>query len=62
MIFGKKTDLKNHLSVKRPTWAHKVMVRSEHEQNLEMDRREESPPERDPTPQDEWSEPIHPRY
>jgi hypothetical protein len=62
MIFGKKSDLKNHLSAKKPTWAHKVMAHSAHEQSLEMARQEESPPERDPPPKAERSEPIEPRY
>jgi hypothetical protein len=62
MLFGKKSDLKNHLSAKRPTWSHKVTGHSTHEQNLEMERLEESPPERDPAPKAERSEPIQPRY
>jgi hypothetical protein len=62
MIFGKKSDLKNHLSVKKPTWSHKVMARSAHEQNLEMEGGEESPPERDPPPKAERSEPMQARY
>jgi hypothetical protein len=62
MIFGKKSDLKNHLSVKRPTWAHKVTGHSSHEQNLDMERQEEPPPERDPSLKTERSEPIQPRY
>jgi hypothetical protein len=39
MIFGKKSDLKNHLSVKKPTWTHKVMAHSPHEQSSEMAQR-----------------------
>jgi hypothetical protein len=62
MIFGKKSDLKNHLSVKKPTWSHKVMARSAHEQNLEMEPQEESPPQSDPPREAERSEPIQPRY
>jgi hypothetical protein len=62
MIFGKKSDLKNHLSGKRPTWSHKVMAHGAHEENLEMERREESPPEKDPSPNAERPEPIQPRY
>jgi hypothetical protein len=62
MIFGKKSDLKNHLSVKKPTWSHKVIARSAHEQNLEIEGREEPPPERDPPPKAERWEPIPPRY
>jgi hypothetical protein len=62
MIFGKKSDLKNHLSLKKPTWAHKVVAHSVHEQNLEMERQEESLQERDPPLKAERSEPIRPRY
>ena len=62
MIFGKKSDLKNHLSVKKPTWSHKVMAHGPHEQNLEMERQEESPPERDRPLKVERPEPIQPRY
>lgn len=62
MIFGKKSDLKKHLSVKRPTWTHKVMVHSPLEHNQEMERREESPPDRDPPPGYERTEPIQTRY
>jgi hypothetical protein len=62
MIFGKKSDLKNHLSAKRPTFSHKVMARGAHEQNMEMERQEKSPPQRDPSPKTEVSEPIQPRY
>src|ERR1700733_9391242 len=61
MIFGKKSDLKNHLSVKKSTWAHKVVARSPHEQNSEMERERESPPERDLPPKAE-REPMQPRY
>jgi hypothetical protein len=50
MIFGKKSDLKTHLSAKRPTWSHKVVVHNPLEHKMEMDRRDELPPERDPPP------------
>jgi hypothetical protein len=62
MIFGKKSDLKNHLSAKRPTWSHKVVAHSAHELNMEMELQEESPPKRDPPPNAERSEQIQPRY
>lgn len=62
MILGNKSDLKKHLSVKRPTWAHKVLVHSPLEHSPEMERREESPPDRDTPPKTEWPEPIQPRY
>jgi hypothetical protein len=62
MILGKKSDVKNHLSGKKPTWSHKVMAHSAHEQNLEMERREESPPATDSPPKAERLEPICPRY
>jgi len=62
MIFGHKSPIKNHLSSKHPTFTHKVMARNPHEQNLEMERQEESPPERNPPPRAERSEPIPIRY
>jgi hypothetical protein len=62
MIFGKKSDLKNHLSTKKPTWAHKVVAHSTLEQNPAIDRHEDSPPERNPTSEADRSEPIQPRY
>jgi hypothetical protein len=61
MLSGKKSDLKNHLSTKHPTWSHKIMVHGAHEQNSEMGRHDESPPERVP-PKIERLEPIQPRY
>jgi len=67
MIFGKKSDLKTHLSTKRPTWTHKVVAHSPLEENLEMERLEmknqdQSRPDRDPPPGSERLEPIQPRY
>jgi hypothetical protein len=62
MIFGKKSDLKKHLSVNRPTWSHKVIAHGSNEQNSEMERHEESPPEREPPPKAERSESIQLRY
>jgi hypothetical protein len=54
MIFGKKSDLKSHLSMKRPSWTHKVVAHNAaHEENPEMERQEASPQER---------EPLQPRY
>jgi hypothetical protein len=57
MLLGKKSALKNHLSAKHPTFTHKVMVRNPHEQNLEMERHEESPPVKYYPPQDVHSAP-----
>jgi hypothetical protein len=62
MILGNKSDLKKHLSVKRPTWAHKVVVHSPLEHNQEMERREESFPDRDAPLKTERSEPMQSRY
>jgi hypothetical protein len=62
MIFGKKSDLKNHLSLKKSTWSHKMVVRSPHEQNFDTERQEAPPPERDPPPKSERWEPIEPRH
>lgn len=61
MIFGKKSDLKNHLSVKKPTWTHKVMMHNPQEQSSDMARKEESPSERDPPLKAEQSESIESR-
>jgi hypothetical protein len=62
MIFGKKSDLKSHLSTKKPTWAHKVVVHNAHEQHPTMERHEESPPQKNPELDEEQSEPIRSRY
>jgi hypothetical protein len=62
MLFGKKSDLKNHLSAKRPTFSHKVMAHGAHEQNVETERKEQSLPEKDSPPKTEASERIQPRY
>jgi hypothetical protein len=56
MLSGKKSDLKNHLSAKHPTWSHKVMAHGAHEQTGGMERHEEQLPERDPPPKTEGRE------
>jgi len=50
MIFGHKSDLKNHLSPKHTTFSHKVIARGAHDQIPEpMPTREnEASSERDP--------------
>ncbi len=62
MIFGKKPDLKNHLSVKRPTWAHKVVARGPHEQNSATEPQGEPTPENERTPKVERPESDQTRY
>jgi hypothetical protein len=62
MIFGKKSDLKSHLSMKRPSWTHKVVAHSALEPNQEMDRQEASPPQREPPPNADRPEPMRSRY
>jgi hypothetical protein len=62
MLLGKKSALKNHLSVKKQTWAHKVIAHGPHEQNMETERYEESRPDRDPLPTAERSEFTPIRY
>ena len=67
MIFGKKSDLKTHLSVKRPTWTHKVVAHNPLEQNLElesqeMENRQQSPPDQEPPPKSMRSEPMQTQY
>jgi len=57
MLLGKKSALKNHLSTKKQTWAHKVITHAPHEQNQEMERFEE-PLMKDPQSRSERSEPI----
>jgi hypothetical protein len=56
MLSAKKSDLKNHLSAKHPTFTHKVMARGAKDQLAEMMRREKSPPERDLPPKSEGRE------
>jgi hypothetical protein len=56
MIFGKKSDLKNHLSLKHPTFTQKVIVRAAHEQTTEMETEREMSPDRDTAPRAERSE------
>jgi hypothetical protein len=62
MFSGKKSDLKNHLSAKHPTWAHKVMARRTHEQTGGIECHQEPLPERDPPLRAERSQPIPIRY
>jgi len=50
MLSAKKSDLKNHLSAKHPTFTHKVMARGAHGQIPETTGQEKSPPERDLPP------------
>jgi hypothetical protein len=59
MIFGHKSDLKNHLSAKHPTWAHKVMAKPARDQAFKTDIQRESLPERDPPPKPERFEAVH---
>jgi hypothetical protein len=61
MIFGKKSDLKNHLSMKKPSWSHHVVARNPLEQDLEMKSHEESAPENESPSRAERSEPMQSR-
>jgi len=56
MFSGKKSDLKNHLSAKHPTFTHKVMAHGAKDQFAETTRQEKSPPERDLPPKSEGRE------
>jgi len=56
MLSAKKSDLKNHLSTKHPTFTHKVMARGAAGQIAETTRQEKSPPERDVPPKSEGRE------
>jgi hypothetical protein len=61
MIFGHKSPIKNHLSAKKQTWSHKVMVHGAHDQAFETDIQRQPLPERDPPPKDERPELVHSR-
>jgi hypothetical protein len=56
MIFGNKSDLKNHLSAKHPTFSHKVMARGTYDQSVEPMHQKERSPEKDPPPKTEAPE------
>jgi hypothetical protein len=60
MLSGKKSDLKNHLSHKHRTWAHKVMAKPAHDQAFKPDPQMKTFPERDPPPKAEWPGTAHP--
>lgn len=62
MLFGKKSDLKNHLSMKKPSWTHHVVAQGAHEQNLEMERQQEPPQDRGTRPDADRPEPGQTRY
>jgi hypothetical protein len=47
MLSAKKSDLKNHLSAKHPTFTHKVMAHGAKDHVADTTRQEKSPPERD---------------
>jgi len=50
MLVQKKSDLKNHLSAKHTTFAHKVVAKSAHDQAYETNMQRTTSPERDPPP------------
>jgi hypothetical protein len=58
MIFGHKSDLKNHLSAKHTTFSHKVIARGAYDQIPEPmpTRQNEASSERDPPPKPGGSE------
>jgi hypothetical protein len=58
MLSGKKSDLKNHLSAKHPTWAHKVIAKPTHDRTFDTDLQRRSSPERDPPPKAEMPEVV----
>jgi len=59
MFSGKKSDLKNHLSAKHPTFTHKVVARGAKDQMVETTRQEKSLPERDVPPKPEGREVLN---
>jgi hypothetical protein len=58
MHFGTKSDLKNHLSAKHPTFSHKVMAKAKHDPVVETEMQMKSLPERDPPPKVEGREVV----
>ena len=38
MLNGKKSALKNHLSTKKQTWAHKIVAHDSHEHTSDTER------------------------
>ena len=58
MLFGTKSDLKNHLSTKHPTFSHKVMAKATRDQAFQTDIQMKSLPERDPPPKLEGREVV----
>jgi len=58
MLFGTKSDLKNHLSAKHPTFSHKVMAKATRDHAFETDLQMKSLPERDPPPKAEGREVV----
>ena len=61
MLSGKKSDLKKHLSLKKPSWTHHVVAQNTHEQSLEMDRQQEPRRDRETAPDAERAERIETR-
>jgi hypothetical protein len=61
MIFGHKSDLKNHLSPKHTTFSHKVIARGASDQILDPmpTPQNETSPERDPPPKAGGAEVVH---
>jgi hypothetical protein len=53
MLSPKKSDLKNHLSTKHSTWAHKVVAKPTHDETFETELHKRPSPERDPPPKAE---------
>jgi hypothetical protein len=50
MLIQKKSDLKNHLSAKHTTFAHKVIAKPAHDQAYDRGLQKTTSPERDPPP------------
>lgn len=61
MIFGHKSDLKNHISAKKPTFSHKVVARPTHGVTMETKPKEERLPEEDHPPKWEVRELVETR-
>jgi hypothetical protein len=59
MIFGNKSDVKNHLSTKHSLYAHRLFVDDAHDRVTEPLRNEEHSSERSPPPKVEEPEVVH---
>jgi hypothetical protein len=62
MLLNKKSTLKSHLSAKHPTFTHKVVAKTAHDQAFETDLKRVAPPGSDPPQMVEGRELVETRY